>query len=93
MVELLGKYQWHQEDGIFRELLNDKVRNTFYFESISAKCKDKTVIDVGAGSGLLSIVAARAGAKRVYAVEKDPNRFARPRPGSPLRSLLRQPPA
>jgi predicted RNA methylase len=41
-----------------------------YREAIEAACKDKIVIDVGAGTGVLSIMAAKAGAKEVHAIEK-----------------------
>ena len=55
-----------------QNMLQDAVRTGTYFTAILENCcdfKDKVVMDVGAGSGILSFFAAMAGAKRVYAVE------------------------
>lgn len=60
-------YLYHQKD-----MLQDRGRMTAYRNAIlqNASCfEGKVVLDVGAGSGVLSIWAAMAGAKRVYAVE------------------------
>lgn len=53
-------------------MIQDEKRTDAYREAIENNkhlIKDKIVIDVGAGTGILSIFAARAGAKHVYAVE------------------------
>ena len=57
---------------IHEEMLKDTVRTTTYQRSIEENkndFKDKIVLDIGAGTGILSIFAARSGAKHVYAVE------------------------
>lgn len=53
-------------------MLTDRARQEAYAKAIANNAvlfKDKVVLDVGAGSGILSAFCARAGAKRVYAVE------------------------
>ena len=57
-------------------LVNDKLRNEFYKNAIDKSVKDKVVIDVGSGTGILSFYALAAGAKFVYAVEINPQRAA-----------------
>lgn len=53
-------------------MLRDETRTHAYhsaFELMKVDFKDKLVMDVGAGTGILSIFAAKAGAKMVYAIE------------------------
>ncbi|OQV22606.1 Protein arginine N-methyltransferase 3 [Hypsibius exemplaris] len=56
--------------NIHCEMLRDKVRTETYREAINAVVRGKDVLDIGCGSGVLSCFAARAGAKRVVAVDK-----------------------
>ena len=51
-------------------MLNDHNRTAFYKAMLTESVTgDSVVLDLGAGTGLLSVLAAQAGAKRVYAVE------------------------
>ena len=52
------------------DMLNDHLRNQFYNELLK-QCKDKVVIDVGFGTGILSIIALKHGAKIIHAYEMD----------------------
>eukprot|EP00193_Tetraselmis_chui_P010032 CAMPEP_0177786342 /NCGR_PEP_ID=MMETSP0491_2-20121128/20865_1 /TAXON_ID=63592 /ORGANISM="Tetraselmis chuii, Strain PLY429" /LENGTH=367 /DNA_ID=CAMNT_0019307533 /DNA_START=301 /DNA_END=1404 /DNA_ORIENTATION=- len=58
---------YHQKD-----MLEDHKRTGAYFNSVMQNRRQfegKVVLDVGTGSGILAIFAAKAGAKKVYAVE------------------------
>lgn len=55
-----------------KQMLADHNRMAAYHAAIMGNAdafKDKVVMDVGTGSGILAVWAAQAGAKRVYAVE------------------------
>lgn len=58
--------------GIHQEMIKDRVRTETYREAImrhQSFIAGKVVVDVGCGTGILSIFCAQAGAKRVYAVD------------------------
>lgn len=58
--------------GIHEEMLKDQVRTLSYRSAIMKNkhlFKDKIVLDVGCGTGILSMFAVRAGAKHVVAVD------------------------
>jgi len=64
-----GSYSSHH---IHEEMLKDTSRTLAYQRAIESNpedFKDKIVLDIGCGTGILSLFAARAGAKHVYAVD------------------------
>jgi protein arginine N-methyltransferase 1 len=58
--------------GIHEEMLKDEVRTLTYRNAMFHNrhlFKDKVVLDVGCGTGILSMFAAKAGAAKVYGIE------------------------
>jgi len=58
--------------GIHEEMLKDEVRTSTYMKAILNNrhlFKDKVALDVGCGTGILCMFAAKAGAKQVIGVE------------------------
>lgn len=53
-------------------MLRDSLRNAAYRAAIERFAPGRTVLDIGTGSGLLAMMAARAGAARVFACEANP---------------------
>ena len=62
----------YEELSVHELMLKDKPRTEAYQNAIlknKGLFENKTVMDIGAGTGILSLFAAKAGAKKVYAVE------------------------
>ena len=58
--------------GIHEEMIKDKVRTESYMNAMIQNPQvfsGKVVLDIGCGTGILSIFASRAGAKHVYGVD------------------------
>ncbi|MEQ1639915.1 MAG: 50S ribosomal protein L11 methyltransferase [Novosphingobium sp.] len=59
-------------DSFHLPMLHDHARNSAYAAALMRLAPGKRVLDIGTGSGLLAMIAARAGASHVYACEREP---------------------
>lgn len=69
-----GNYYFngYAHNDIHEQMLKDKARTEAYRDFVYENkdvFKDKIVLDVGCGTGILSMFAARAGAKQVFSVD------------------------
>jgi predicted RNA methylase len=64
-----GYFKGYSEPDIHIEMLNDNIRVEQYTKAINEICKGKVVLDLGCGTGVLSVLAIKAGALKVYAVD------------------------
>lgn len=68
-----GYFSSYAHFGIHYDMLSDKVRTQSYKDAIinnQNSIQDKIVLDLGCGTGILSMFAATAGAKKVYALDQ-----------------------
>ena len=75
MSDFLSSIDWNKHDGVNLPMINDFMRNQFYDNVLRNRVKDKHCLDIGFGTGLLSILALKHGAKSITAYEADNNRY------------------
>lgn len=60
----------YEDVNVHRLMLSDRPRNEAYARALAgAELAGKVVLDVGCGTGYLSMLAAKCGARKVYAIE------------------------
>jgi len=74
-MEFLKKINFDLDDGVNLFMINDFMRNQFYDRVLKRYVRDQYCTDIGFGTGLLSIMALKHGARHVRAFESDHNRY------------------
>lgn len=73
-MDFLDRVDFKNHDGVYLSMLNDVSRNQFY-DQILTEVQDKNCVEIGFGTGLLSMLALKHGARSIVAYESDPDRY------------------
>lgn len=73
--DFLKRVDFEQHDGVYLHMLNDFMRNQFYDRVLMNNVHDQRCLDIGFGTGLLSVLALKYGARSIVAYESDQNRY------------------
>ena len=73
-MDFLDSVDFENHDGVYLSMLNDVARNHFY-DQILTEVQDQDCVEIGFGTGLLSMLALKHGARSIVAYESDPDRF------------------
>ena len=73
-MDFLDRVDFKNHDGVYLSMLNDVSRNQFY-DQILTQVRDHDCVEIGFGTGLLSMLALKHGARSIVAYESDPDRY------------------
>ena len=73
-MDFLDRVDFENHDGVYLSMLNDVSRNHFY-DQVLTEVRDHDCVEIGFGTGLLSMLALKHGARSIVAYESDPDRY------------------
>ena len=73
--DFLQKIDFKNHDGVNLSMINDFMRNQFYDQVLRDHVHNQRCVDIGFGTGLLSVLALKHGAQSVLAYESDQDRY------------------
>jgi predicted RNA methylase len=73
-MEFLKRIDFENHNGVYLPMINDVGRNHFYDKILTEVC-DQHCVEIGFGTGFLSMLALKHGARSIVAYESDPDRY------------------
>jgi len=73
--DFLQRIDFKNHDGTNLPMIKDFMRNQFYDRVLMNNVRDQHCMDIGFGTGLLSVLALKHGAKHITAYECDDDRY------------------
>jgi hypothetical protein len=74
-MDFLNSIDFEHHNGVLLSMINDYLRNDFYDKMLASHVSGQPCLDIGFGTGLLTVLALKHGATSVVAYESDSDRF------------------